>query len=211
LVKYFKNILLLFFAFLCIGTWAQSTETALLPDNAVVQTDELTEQTKPHYPRKATMYSAVLPGLGQVYNKQAWKVPFIYGGFVGLGLTIQWNHGKYLGNKKSYIHLNDKNAETRFYEEFLADDDQIDSFDEFNVSSNTNSILLNRIEYFSRYRNIFIIATAGFYLLNLLDANVNAHFIDFDISEDLTFNFEQITNDPFTLTPIYGATLTYNF
>lgn len=203
--------MLLLLALLCIETWAQSTDIALLPDTAVVHTDDLTEKTKPHYPRKATMYSAVLPGLGQVYNKQAWKVPFIYGGFVGLGLTIQYNHDKYLGYKKSYIHLNDKNPETRFYEEFLADDDQFDSFDEFNVSSNHNTILLRNIDYFSRYRNIFIIATAGFYLLNLLDANVNGHFIDFDISEDLTFNFNQITNHPFTQTPIYGATLTYNF
>ena len=47
---------------------------------------------KIHYPRKATMSSAVLPGLGQIYNKQWWKTPFIYGGFAGLGYAINWGN-----------------------------------------------------------------------------------------------------------------------
>ena len=70
---------------------------------------------------------------------------------------------------------------------------------------------MRNIEHYSRLRDLFIIGTAAFYLLNILDANVNAHFIDFDISEDLTLNIEPMPTSPYNNTPIPGLTLVYNF
>lgn len=170
---------------LCIATLAQPHDIELLPDSAMISfadSIKIEQTTKQHFPNKATMYSAVLPGLGQIYNKQVWKVPFIYTGFAALGYTINYYHNNYIDSKRTYIEQVDKNPK-----------------------------LIDYIELYSKQRNVFIIATAGFYLLNLLDANVSAHFIDFDISEDLTLNFNQISNDPISSIPIYGAILTFNF
>ncbi|MBN2261891.1 MAG: hypothetical protein JW735_03200 [Prolixibacteraceae bacterium] len=191
--------------------FAQPSEAILPVDTTqiVVEADSLEQTKRIHLPRKATMYSAVLPGLGQVYNHQAWKVPFVYGGFVALGLTIKWNQDRYVGYKRSYIELNDKNPETRYYENYI--DLSSYTINENSVSSDLNSRFMGGINLYSRQRNIFIIATAAFYLLNVLDANVNAHFIDFDISEDLSLNLMQMESNPLNPKPAFGATLSYNF
>jgi hypothetical protein len=215
LEKLFRNIAAVFFGLLCINSWAQQTEEYLIaPDSALTVVEINTEDTvsvdkkREHLPRKATMYSAVLPGLGQAYNRQIWKVPFVYGGFVALGLTVKWHNDRYVGSKRSYIELNDNNPNTQYYNEFLKLEEAID---EFEPPTNLNTTLMQRIEYFSKQRDTYIILTAAFYILNLLDANVSAHFIDFDISEDLTLNFKPIMNDPYLGTPIYGLALTYHF
>lgn len=181
---------------------------SLIIDSTLVIIDE--PLIKIHLPRKATIYSAVLPGLGQIYNKQIWKVPIIYGGFVGLGWLVQYNHIKYLDYKRSYFELNDSDLETDYYNEIL-DPDNLSPIDELAESSSLNDRIVNNIDFFSRRRNVLIIGLVGFYLFNILDANVTAHLIDFDISEDLTLNFEPVAIDPLTNTPILGATFTYNF
>lgn len=199
---------------LCIVTFAQPRNIELLPDSAKISFADsiiIQQTTKQHFPNKATMYSAVLPGLGQIYNKQVWKVPFIYTGFAALGYLINDYQKNYIGSKRAYIELMDKNPTTTYYKEFLAKHNYNEEINELNPSNNLDRKLIDYVESYSKQRDIFIIATAGFYLLNLLDANVSAHFIDFDISEDLTFNFNQISNDPISSIPIYGAILTYNF
>lgn len=193
-----------------VTLFAQPSEVVLLTDTTqIIVEDDSLEQTKIHLPRKATIYSAVLPGLGQIYNHQTWKTPFVYGGFVALGLTIKWNHERYVGYKRSYIELNDKNPETRYYEKYI--DLNNTTINENSVSSDLNKRLMGGIDLYGRQRNVFIIATAAFYLLNILDANVNAHFIDFDISEDLSINLIQMESNPISPKPAFGATLSYNF
>jgi hypothetical protein len=182
-------------------------ETVTISTNP--ETDESYETKRIHLPRKATMYSAVLPGLGQAYNRQAWKIPFIYGGFVALGIAIESNHSLYKNFKKAYIHLNDSNPETAFYNEF----ETLERYwviDEFNQPSELSPSIYDAIEKSSRQRNRMIIFTAAFYVLNILDANVNAHFIDFDISEDLTINMQPML-EPATGKTFIGGVLTYNF
>ncbi len=173
--------------------------------NSKPETDEFEEPEKIHLPRKATMYSAVLPGLGQIYNGQAWKAPFIYAGFAAFAYGIDWNNSYYLNYKKAYYHLNDNNPNTTFYNELLNME-----IDEFNPPGTLNQSIMQKIEYYSRQRTLVIIGTAAFYLLNIVDANVNAHFLDFDISEDLTFNLQPMI-EPTTGKPFIGAALTLNF
>lgn len=198
------------FGLLYINVLAQTTDIELQPDSIA---DQITKTVEPedsasvHFPRKATIYSAVLPGLGQIYNRQAWKAPFVYGGFIALGATVEYYHRYHLNFKKAYYHLNDKNPETTFYNEFPI----VREINEFSPPQNLNKEIENYINITSKQRDRFIIFTAAFYLFNVLDANVNAHFIDFDISEDLTFNIQPIAIDPLTSIPVYGATLTYNF
>jgi hypothetical protein len=161
---------------------------------------------KIHNPGKATMFSAIIPGLGQIYNKQSWKVPIIYGALIGLGIAIDWNQNQYLSYRQAYFDLNDDDATTTSYNETLGYE-----VDEFDPPSTLNTSVELYVTAYSRQRNQMIIYTVGFYLLNVLDANVNAHFIDFDISEDLSFNFKPIGINPITNTPVPGVTFAFNF
>ena len=163
---------------------------------------------KAHSPSKATMYSAVLPGLGQIYNGSWYKVPIIYGGLTALALVARWNHKNYLNYKQAYFDLNDANPETRSYESI-----RNWNFDTSNSSGikQGSDALKKAVTGSRRQRDMVIIYTAGFYLLNILDANVEAHFIDFDISEDLTFNFEPTILPSITGMPVAGLQLTFNF
>jgi hypothetical protein len=150
-----------------------------------------------------------LPGLGQIYNKKYFKLPIIYGGFVGLGYTINYYNKWYVDFKQAYFDLNDNNPLTKSYEKTYPnpywDYSDKGSYDQFNQT------FLKKIDFNRRYRDIFIIATVGFYLLNVLDANVDAHFMDFDISEDLTFNFEPLMVDPITNSTILGGHFVFIF
>jgi hypothetical protein len=159
-----------------------------------------------HYPAKATIYSAVLPGLGQAYNKKYWKIPFVWGGFVGLGYMVNLYNKGYVNYKKAYYDLNDNNPLTKSYEET-----NLYKQNDYSDIKSYNEIFINRIDAYRNQRDLYIIITAGFYLFNILDANVNAHLIDFDISEDLTFNFEPVILEPITNSPILGGQITFTF
>lgn len=203
-----KNILLIvFFGFLLHNFANAQTNDTIIADSVIYELPDTTLEQKKHIPSRATMYSAVLPGLGQIYNRQTWKVPFIYAAFAGIGYGIHWQHSNYMNYKKTYYHLNDNNPETTFYQDFLKID-----IDEFDKPSTLNNQIIAKIEKFKRDRNLVIIGAAAFYLLNILDANVNAHFIDFDISEDLSLELQALPrNNYFYTQQAYGAVLTYNF
>jgi len=165
------------------------------PQDSVIAEPEIA--TKKHNPSKATIFTAVLPGLGQAYNKKYWKVPIVWGGYVGLGYFVYQYDKRYAGAKKAYYDLTDNSTETRSYETTYAD------------YSKEN--LISVIDTYRKRRDSFVIYTAGFYLLSILDANVDAHFIDFDISEDLTVNFEPILFESISNSPILGGQITFTF
>lgn len=166
--------------------------------------------SKKHEPGKATIYSAVLPGLGQIYNKKYWKVPFVYGGFVGLGIYINKNNQQYLSYKQAYYDLNDNNPKTASYQLKFPNEVFSDITSSEIKSFNSNRIIPN-IDFYRKKRDLYIIATVGFYLLNILDANVDAHLIDFDISEDLSLNLQPFIAEPMTNSTILGAHLALTF
>ena len=119
-------------------------------------------------PARASMFSAVVPGLGQAYNGDYWKIPIFY---TGLGISIFcWadNQQQYTRYREMYTQLNEGTYEGKLSEE---------------------NIKWYR-DQFRRYRDYSIIATALVYALNIIDANVFAHFSDFDISDDITLNVE---------------------
>lgn len=163
---------------------------------------------KIHSPSKATMYSAVLPGLGQIYNGSWYKVPIVYGGLTALALIARWNHRNYLDYKQAYFDLTDSNPETRSYASIK--NWNFDDTKDSDVKQGSD-LLKKAVTGSRRQRDMVIIYTAGFYLLNILDANVEAHFIDFDISEDLTFDFEPTILPSITGVPVAGLQLTFNF
>ncbi len=162
---------------------------------------------KEHLPRRATMLSAVLPGLGQIYNKQAWKVPVIYAGFAGWAYGIAWNQDRYIRSRKAYFDLTDGDPSTKSYSDFIRNNE----YTEEQAYKEFEQRFLQAVKSYNRQRTLVMVGTAAFYILNILDANVNAHFIDFNVSEDLTYNFKPVAVDPITNTPIFGVSLAYNF
>jgi len=140
-----------------------------------------------HSPRKATVYSAVLPGLGQIYNKKYWKVPLIYGGFIGLGYSINWNNNYYVLYKQAYSDIVDDDPNTKSYEDLVIEGNW-DWSNSTHVTQFT-SRLNNAKNAARRNRDFLIIISAAFYALNIIDATVDAHFFNFDIGDDLSFNW----------------------
>ncbi|MCH2216220.1 MAG: DUF5683 domain-containing protein [Flavobacteriales bacterium] len=142
---------------------------------------------KLHSPKKATIMSAVLPGLGQIYNKKYWKVPIIYGGFAVAG----W----YLQDNIKQIDL--------FKNAFIAETD--DDPNTINDTGFTSSQLDDLISQYKTWRDLSYIAIGAIYVLNIIDANVDAHLFYFDVGEDLSMNIQPFVTT--TRQPITGVTL----
>ena len=140
-----------------------------------------------HSPRKATIYSAVLPGLGQIYNKKYWKVPLVYIGFAAFGYFIDWNNDQYVLYKQAYSDIIDDDPNTDSY-------DDLNLERRFDVSNDSQrqqfaDLLKRATDVTRRNRDLVIISTAAFYAINIIDASVDGNFFDFDISDDLSFNW----------------------
>ena len=127
-----------------------------------------------HSPRRAALYSAVLPGLGQIYNKKYWKLPIIYGGFAILTSVVILRNDQYQLLRRSLI------AEQREQSELnvLADTEGERLVSQLNVDNTRQE------------RDQMAIYTAAWYALNIMDAIVDAHLIEFDVNPDLSFNLE---------------------
>ena len=127
-----------------------------------------------HSPRRAALLSAALPGLGQAYNRKYWKIPIIYGGFMFFGYNIITFNDRYQLFRRAAIAL------------------RADAGNE-NPLQNAPSGLSERYvegnrDRFRRDRDFFVILTAGWYGLNIIDAIVDAHLIEFDVNPNLAFN-----------------------
>jgi len=167
--------LILFFT---TGFSAFSQKTTVDSTNVVVNANV-------HSPRKATIYSAVFPGLGQLYNRKYWKVPLVYGGFATLGYFINFNNEQYSIYKQAYSDIIDKDPYTNSFLKLkvnpsLLQPDRISNFTE---------ALRRQKDYWRRNRDLVVIGTVVFYAVNIIDASVDAHFFNFNISDDLTINW----------------------
>ncbi len=156
-----------------------SPENTLIEDGFVYLEDSLfgdiTEPFVEHRfqpdPRKAAMYSAVLPGLGQIYNRKYWKVPIVYGGFTALSWYAMFTHEEFMRYRNAHSFRIDGNPET--IDEFI---------DDFRY---TEDVLQRFRDYYRRQRDRSYLWIAIFYAINIIDATVDAHFMEFDVSEEL--------------------------
>ncbi len=161
-----------------------------------------------HSPKKAAIYSAILPGLGQAYNKKYWKIPIVYAGFATLGYFISWNNKNYKVLKLAYSDLTDDNPDTDSYNDLdAAKYYDLDNESERNQFENG---LNKQKDYYRRNRDLLIISTVGFYALNIIDASVDAHLFDFDISEDISFNWQPAMGSVDEQL-VYGLNCTFKF
>ena len=131
--------------------------------------------------KKATTLSTICPGAGQIYNKSYWRVPIVIGGLASTIYTIDWNNRGYQRFKTAYSLRVDYDNNPDKYPNGSAD--------EFR-GNYTATFLKNLKDSYRRNRDLCILLTAGIYLLNILDAHVDAHLQDYDISDDLSMNME---------------------
>ena len=147
---------------------------------------DLTEPIKS--PRKAAILSSALPGLGQIYNKKYWKVPIIYAGLLTSAYYINDNNVQYKRHKNAYLKRLDNNPNN----------------DEF-VGKYSSGDLLILKDFYRRNREISILCFVGTYIINVLDASVDAHLFDYDISEDISLQIK-----PTSTANLNGLSLTLN-
>lgn len=202
--SYFSKIIVII-PFLLLGLSSVGQNLDVDSTN-IVEMDQQLEEV--HSPKKASMYSAILPGLGQAYNKKYWKIPVIYAGFATFGYFIYWNNNNYQIMKQAYSDFTDDDPETNSY----LDLDGAQYYDLGTEPDDTNfkDALTKQQSYYRRNRDLLIISTVGFYGLQIIDASVDAHFFDFDISEDLTLNW-QPTMQYFNQQTVYGINCTFTF
>lgn len=122
-------------------------------------------------PLKSAMFSAVLPGMGQIYNRKYWKVPIVYAGFATLTWYSMFTHEQFIRYRNAFDYRTDGNPGT--IDEF-ADDLRY-----------TPDVLTRFKDYYRRQRDRTYIWTALFYALTMIDATVDAHLFEFDVGEDI--------------------------
>ncbi|ANQ47486.1 DUF5683 domain-containing protein [Flammeovirga yaeyamensis] len=149
-------------------------------------------------PTQASFYTIVIPGLGQIHNNKAWKIPILYGGYAVFGYFIKFNHTNYIESSHWLAYKAD------------ADPTNDDLIPEIYRNLSVDN-LVSRRDRFRRDRDFMIIVSCGWYLLGALDAAVDQHLKYYDVSEDLSFQFKPAAiPDPLTGLPALGATLTLN-
>lgn len=147
-------------------------------------------------PMKAVLYSAICPGLGQIYNRKYWKLPLVYGAYLGCAYAIAWNGNQYNGYSKAYKDFTDDNPNTDSWVNYLyygwsRNPDNWTS----SQKSQFTSALKGKKDYYRRYRDLSYIITVGVYALTMIDAYVDAQLFDFDISQDLSMRVEPVVFD----------------
>ena len=143
-------------------------------------------------PQRALWLSALCPGLGQIYNRRYWKLPIVVGAFVGLSYGASWNNRMYKDYSKGYRDVLDDDPETHSYMDFFPPTVQESDLD----MAWLQKTMKNKRDYYRRYREICVIAMVGVYLINIVDAYVDASLAHFDISPDLTFDVTPTAIDP---------------
>lgn len=199
-----QSKLLLILLLLPTITYAQENNIeGELGKNIVILDSTSRPPINPLSPAKAAFYSAILPGLGQAYNKKYWKVPLVY---AALGTGIYF----YIDSNKEYNRYRDafKNRLAGFdNDEFWGTDSQGNALASPQIS---NAALIRAQRTLSRNREISLLITIGIYVLNIIDANVDAHLLQFNVDKNLAlkphFKFNKLD-----ATTNLGLTLNFQF
>ncbi|HPF03586.1 MAG TPA: DUF5683 domain-containing protein [Bacteroidales bacterium] len=174
----------------------------LTTGNSIAQQDTLVaEKPSGKYfrtePLRATMLAVALPGLGQIYNRKYWKVPLVYAGFAGVIYAIDFNTSRYNTFLKAYQDLTDAFPETKSYLDLEGlqgiDPSDFDPIKNPSGYSWYKDRILRMVDYHRKYRDLSYIGIAAWYLITILDANVDASLSDYDISDNLDLEIGPVT------------------
>lgn len=184
---------------------ADSLSTELKGRGISIEEVKKQENINPLAPSKAAFYSAILPGLGQIYNRRYWKVPIVFGA-IGTGV---------------YVYIFNDNEYDRFRSAFkrrragFTDDEFYDINNSGIVPGEpdlSDEALQDAQERYQRDRDLALLITIGMYALNIVDANVDAHLKQFNVDENLSLHVRPyLEYHPVTSDPNYGLAVTVKF
>ena len=159
-------------------------------------------------PKRAMWLAIVLPGAGQIYNRKYWKVPIVYGGFVGCAYAMRWNNQMFRDYSQAYMDIMDDDPNTQSYNQFLHLGAKID---ESNLQR-YQELFRKRKDRFRRWRDLSFFCLVGVYALSVVDAYVDASLSEFDISKDLSLRVEPtIINNERERNPLRANSLGMSF
>ncbi|MFN6328236.1 MAG: DUF5683 domain-containing protein [Chitinophagales bacterium] len=192
------RLLVFVFILVCISqtVYSQSDSSAfrLLDSSSLAKMPK--KIYKKHSPKTAALLSALLPGAGQIYNRRYWKLPLVWGGLAGFGYLWVNENNRYQDAKTSYLSLLDTDP---------SNDIPFNGTTNLTIVQGTKNIYRNQ-------RDMYLLFGILFYGLNIIDATVDAHFMNFDVSDDLSMNLRlDMKNYASTPQAIPSLTCTLNF
>lgn len=200
----------------------QLADSLLLPveeiERSVMVVDDAREMVKKEHekrdwstwrpnPQRALWLALVFPGGGQIYNRKYWKLPIVYGGFMGCIYALSWNNMMYRDYQQAYLDIMDDDPNTASYNKFLHLGRQIDSS---NIDR-YKKIFKSRKDKYRRWRDLSFFVMVGVYAISVIDAYVDAELSEFDISKDLSMKVRPtIMGNGMTGNPLYATSLGVN-
>ena len=169
----------------------EKQDTVSLEGEAVV---EIETDTLENRPNTAALYSAALPGLGQAYNNKFWKIPILYGGGLVIGYYINYNHQLYKQYRDGLLAIIDQDDRTEPF------DPRLDKTD-----------YQRAVDYWRRNRDLLMIGVLLLYVVNIVDAHVDAHLELFTVEDDISLNLEPSFDKTVMQTNLYGLSLKLRF
>ena len=156
-------------------------------------------------PKRALWLALVIPGGGQIYNRKYWKLPLVYGGFIGCMYAMSWNNTMYKDYSQAYIDLMDNDPSTQSYNQFLHLGMKITTDAD---KKRYQDIFRKRKDKYRRWRDLSFFVMLGVYALSVIDAYVDAELSVFDISDDLSLRVEPtIINNRSSSNPIDASSV----
>ena len=174
-----------------IITSREMLDRAVALDTAVVDSllkSGIKKRDRNHFtpdPIRAMWLALVAPGAGQIYNRKFWKLPIIYGGFLGCTYALTWNNQMLHDYSQAYLDIMDDDPNTKSYEAMLPMGYSIEGKED-----RFKTIFKNKKDHFRKYRDMSVLAFIGVYLISVVDAYVDAELSTFDISRDLSLRIE---------------------
>ena len=138
-------------------------------------------------PKRALWLALVIPGGGQIYNRKYWKLPLVYGGFIGCLYAMNWNNNMYKDYSQAYLDLSDNDPNTQSYNQFLHLGAKITTDSDI---QRYKDLFKKRKDRYRRWRDLSFFVLVGVYALSVIDAYVDAELSVFDISKDLSLKVE---------------------
>ncbi len=146
------------------------------------------------------MLAVSFPGLGQIYNRKIWKIPLVYAGFGALIYSARFNSKNYNLYLKAYQDFTDNIKSTNSYLKVISPSVPQDTYDrvvypltyDLNTYTTYRDEMLRMVDYYKRYRDLSYIGIAGWYLISIIDANVDASLFNYDISNNLNLSLVPI-------------------
>ena len=178
-----------------------------LPDGVVKKAPRDWTSWRPD-PQRALWLALVIPGGGQIYNRKYWKLPLVYGGFMGCIYAMRWNNMMYKDYAQAYLDIMDDDPGTASYNKFLHLGRQITPANE----ERYKNIFKKRKDRYRRYRDLSFFVMVGVYVVSVIDAYVDAELSAFDISKDLSMKVRPtvIGNGHQSYNPLAAAALGVN-